>query len=155
MPVKLDSKEKKGKSVSERKELLKKKRAIEHQKFLRGFLNDSPKEEIVESVSTSEKPVKKKKEYKNPQKVARVAAAEIREKAASERSPEEQIKNLNLRLGDNVGAQKERAKINKKIENALALKKKEPVKESEKQKEVVEKPKLKAKERRAKEQKNK
>lgn len=153
MPTKLTGKEKKGLTKAERKQVLKAKRQEAHQKLITGLLAGDNVIEVSETTTVFTKPrVKEVKVYRDPQKILRVTEAEKRRVAASNRTPEEQIQLLDNRLGVGVGATKERKKLNDLIQAKIG-KVKSIVEDTSK--EVVVKPRLKAKERRAKEKKGK
>jgi len=74
------------------------------------------------------------------------------QEARAERTPQQQLKVLDERLGDGKGAAKERAKLQKQIEEAKKPKA-EPKEKPEVKEDAEPKPKLKAKERHAQEKK--
>jgi dTMP kinase len=93
-------------------------------------------------------------------KERRKASAKERAEATTNRTPQEQLKRLDTMFGDGQGAQKERAKLQRRIEEQSrakveAAKKKEAAKEKEEVKEekVEAKPKSKSEAKRLKIQK--
>lgn len=75
------------------------------------------------------------------------------QEARAERTPQQQLATLDKRLGDGLGAVKERAKLQKQIEDAKKPKVEPKVEEVIEDIDAEPKPKLKAKERHAQEKK--
>lgn len=64
------------------------------------------------------------KEARYAKQDAKLANVEIRQIAASERTPRQQLNRLDKRLGKGLGAESERARLNAKIKEQAAAKKK-------------------------------
>lgn len=154
MSLKLTSAQKKGLTKSERKAKLKVERAKAHDAFMKRLTNNEPSIESTIEYTPKKGEEKKEKVYTDPDKIRRVKEAKERQEKYDALSIVQKIEKLDDLLGVGLGAKKQREKLKKELlhssENQqVKVEKKETIEKKENA------PKLKAKERRAKEKKQK